>query len=432
MTQLCSRCGHANPAGRKFCTQCGQPLSLKCASCGAELAPEDKFCGECGTAVTAPAAAPTQIAPPPPVAPPVAASEAAPAQVAPPPPLPVAPPVAVSEAAPVQIAPPPPPPVTPPVGARANAELRIFRGHTAIVTCVAASPDGRYALSGDERGNLRLWDLTAGQQPFQLPGHKDDITAVAFSPDGRYALSAAGFIDKTIRIWDVASGREIRRLEGHSGGVAAAVFSPDGKSILSGSEDSTLRLWDVASGRELMRLVGHTKAILAVGFTPDGCQAFSAANDMTIRIWDLESDQEPRCYQMNAMYEDLVYDCAFSPDGSLAVSTDPDGVQVWELATGSKLRTLSGHGGNIFSVAFSPDGRRVLSCAGTDHYDDQLREELGGFDNTVRLWDVHTGRELARLEGHQRNVNCIAFLPDGHHALSGSSDMTVRLWSLPA
>jgi WD40 repeat protein len=323
------------------------------------------------------------------------------------------------------------PPAEPPSAAPGSAGPRLFRGHTGSVISIATSPDGRYALSGDDKGGLHLWDLQNGQLRFRLPGHKDAVLAVAFSPDGRTALSTGGFMDQAIRLWDVASGREIVRLVGHTGGVTAALFSPDGKLVLSGGEDNTVRLWEVQCGFELVRLVGHTKAVLAVGLAPDGRRALSAANDMTIRIWDLEGDREVRRARMDAAYENLVLDCAFSRDGLFALSTDPEGLQLWDLAAGSKLRTLSGHTGNILGVAFSPDGRHALSCSGTDYYDDKLRQELGGTDNTVRLWDVETGQELARLEGHERNVNCVAFLPDGR-AVSGSSDATVRLWSLPA
>ena len=177
--------------------------------------------------------------------------------------------------------------------------------------------------------------------------------------------------------------------------------------------------------------MGHTKPVLSVGFGPDGRRALSAANDMTMRIWDLEGDREVRRTWLDVAYQDLVYDVAFSRDGLFALSTDPEGIQLWDLASGVKLRTLSGHHGNILGVAFSPDGRQALSCSGTDYYDDQLRQELGGSDNTVRLWDVASGQELARLSGHSGNVNCVAFLSD-RRAVSGSSDTTVRLWSLPA
>jgi WD40 repeat protein len=150
-----------------------------------------------------------------------------------------------------------------------------------------------------------------------------------------------------------------------------------------------------------------------------------------MRIWDLEGDREVRRAWLDTAYQDLVFDVAFSRDGLFALSTDPEGVQLWELASGAKVRTLSGHHGNILGVAFSPEGRLALSCSGTDYYDDQLRQELGGIDNTVRLWDVASGQEIACLEGHAANVNCVAFVPEGH-ALSGSSDGTVRLWSLSA
>jgi WD40 repeat protein len=386
MTQPCSRCGFSNAPTSKFCGQCGQPLAQRCVACGAELVPGVRFCGQCGALQTTPAPAP-----------------AAPATE----PLPRA-------------------------GGEVFSGTGVLRGHTARVISIAASPDGRYALSGDEKGGLHLWDLVTGQSRFRLPGHKDEIPAVAFSPDGRYALSTGGFLDPAIRIWDVGNGRQIVRLEGHTGAVPAALFSPDSRLVLSGGEDKTVRLWEVKCGFELVRLVGHAKPVLTVGFAPDGRQGLSAANDMTFRIWDLEGDREVRRAWMDAAYENLVLDCAFSGDGLLALSTDPEGVQVWDLAAGSKLRTLAGHSGNIFAVAFSPDGRRALSCSGTDYYDDKLRQELGGVDNTVRLWDVGSGQELARLEGHERNVNCVAFLPDGRHAVSGSSDSLVRLWSLPA
>ena len=381
MTQTCTSCGFANPPGGRFCARCGKPLVRACINCGAPLSPGVKFCGNCGASQGVPTPAPVQ------------------------PDLPAA----------------PPPP----------NQLALFRGHSGRVISIAVSPDARYALSGDDKGNLCLWDLLTGKLRSRLPGHKDAVLAAAFSPDARLALSAGGFIDGSIRVWDVDASREIVRLVGHTGGITSALFSPDGSLVLSGGEDNTVRLWEVNCGFELARLVGHTKPVLGVGFGPDGRRALSAANDMTMRIWDLEGDREVRRTWLDVAYQDLVYDVAFSRDGLFALSTDPEGIQLWDLASGVKLRTLSGHHGNILGVAFSPDGRQALSCSGTDYYDDQLRQELGGIDNTVRLWDVASGQELARFSGHSGNVNCVAFVPDGR-VLSGASDTTVRLWSLPA
>ncbi|KAM3067045.1 hypothetical protein ACMFMG_011824 [Clarireedia jacksonii] len=107
---------------------------------------------------------------------------------------------------------------------------------------------------------------------------------------------------------------------------------------------------------------------------------------------------------------------AFSPDGKLVVSGSHDKtVRLWDTATGQQIQpTLEGHMGWVNSVAFSPDGKQVVS---------------GSHDNTVRLWDTATGQQIQpTLEGHTDRVYSVAFSPDGKQVVSGSYDKTVRLW----
>jgi hypothetical protein len=105
---------------------------------------------------------------------------------------------------------------------------------------------------------------------------------------------------------------------------------------------------------------------------------------------------------------------AFSPDGARVLSGSLDNtVRLWDAATGALLRTFQGHSALVFSVAFSPDGARVLS---------------GSADKTVRLWDAATGALLRTFEGHSDRISSVAFSPDGARVLSGSWDKTVRLW----
>jgi hypothetical protein len=75
-----------------------------------------------------------------------------------------------------------------------------------------------------------------------LSGHSDYVSSVAFSPDGRFALS--GNQNHTLKLWDLATGKEIRTLSGHTNTVSSVAFGPDGRSALSGSQDQTLKLWD--------------------------------------------------------------------------------------------------------------------------------------------------------------------------------------------
>ena len=105
---------------------------------------------------------------------------------------------------------------------------------------------------------------------------------------------------------------------------------------------------------------------------------------------------------------------AYSPDGKRIVSGSYDKtVKVWDAATGQDLLSLKGHTGGVSSVAYSPDGKRIVS---------------GSYDKTVKVWDAATGQELLSLKGHMHSVASVAYSPDGKRIVSGSQDKTVKVW----
>jgi WD40 repeat protein len=107
---------------------------------------------------------------------------------------------------------------------------------------------------------------------------------------------------------------------------------------------------------------------------------------------------------------------AVTKDGQRAVSASYDEtLKVWDLSSGRELRTLSGHTNLVNAVAVSPDGQRAVSAS---------------VDQTLKVWDLSSGRELRTLSGHSNVVRAVAVTPDGQRAVSASDDHTLKVWDL--
>jgi len=258
-----------------------------------------------------------------------------------------------------------------------------------------------------------------------LAGHTGAVNCCAYSPDGARVVSAGS--DSTLKIWEAETSREILTLEGHIEEVNGCAYSPDGARVASAGSDNTLKIWEAETSREILTLEGHTDEVNGCAYSPDGARIVSVSSDCTFKIWEAETGREILTHEGHtggcldffnrlnrATYP--VTACAYSPDGARMVSAGSDEtLKIWEAETGREILTLEGHTGTVNACAFSPDGARVAS---------------GSTDCTFKIWDAATGMEVRTVEGHTKEVNGCAFSPDGARVASAGSDGMLKLWDV--
>ncbi|EJF62552.1 WD40 repeat-like protein [Dichomitus squalens LYAD-421 SS1] len=345
---------------------------------------------------------------------------------------------------------------------RGRCTVRTLKGHTDGVMCLQFSetlshPSFPILITGSYDRTARVWNLETGTEVQCLSGHTRAIRALQFDE----AKLITGSMDHTMRVWNWRTGQCLKVLEGHTEGVVCLRY--DSNVLASGSVDTTVKVWNFRTG-ECFTLRGHCDWVNAVqlwdstgtssscdtsltafentptsyaGSAPHidpGKMLFSASDDGTIRLWDLCARACVRQFkghvgQVQSLKLLMVDEGCESSAGSEGSSDREASVEPQESCSSSPSASSSPLPSSPVPTSSSTRPVPALSRQNTRERSSRQKPVLisGSLDNTIKIWDIDTGKVQRTLFGHIEGVWAVA--SDKLRLVSGSHDRTIKVWN---
>jgi WD40 repeat protein len=286
----------------------------------------------------------------------------------------------------------------------------------------AFSVDGAKIVAGYENGEVIVWDVATQTPIHRLPSDEKRVHNVTLSPDGKIIASG----NARLCLWDIDTGTLLcPPLAGYTSSVGRLAFNRQGNRLVSGSIDHIVRVWDIRrNGAEVnvsgYALNGHTRYINDIFVSPDGRWVTSASDDGTIRVWDTDLRDASDINEPLDFTHDEVRHLAFSRDGRRLASAGTEGtLQLWDATTGRKIgNQLQSGRGHINKLLFSWHNKLWAS---------------GHVSGDVCLWqseddNVHPTMHI--LPCQQGSLKYIVFLPNDSYLATGGNDHVVQIWDI--
>jgi cytochrome c len=278
-----------------------------------------------------------------------------------------------------------------------------LRGHGGPVRALAISPDGAHAISGSFDTSAIRWSLGRNIAEQVLRFHDGAVNAVVYLKDGRIVTAGA---DAHIAVWTPGQQQPDKVLDGHTAPIAGLAVSPDGALLASASWDHSVRLWPLAGGAPRVR-DGNAQNVNGVAFTPDGKNVVSAGYDASLRIWPVAGGSGAIFILPSPLNAVVV-----APDGEI-VTAGANGKVYFVSLAGKILSETEASPTPIIALAISPDGSLVAAA---------------GIRGSVAIVERKSRKLAHTLVGPGLPVWSVAFFPDSRTLLTGGADRMIRRW----
>jgi len=289
--------------------------------------------------------------------------------------------------------------------------MPVFIAHSGPVHSAQWSSDGRRFITASADGVAQVWDAETGVPFVEALRHDQPLRRAELSADSSRAvtLDRAG----VARIWNLGNGTATPLASEMP--IQSVSISPNGRQILTLTGGAGALLWETGSARARLNL-NHGTNILDAHFSPDGTQVATIGADRAVRIWQAE---DGRAIAQTIQLDAPVRLVAFSTDGRRILTASGARVAIWNTRTGeASVRRLQ-HDADISLALFNPDGRQVA---------------IAGADNSVRLWNPQTGTAISLMSAGEAPVTILQFSPDGRWlaVAGGNSIRVLDVWKMAA
>ncbi|OWK34517.1 WD40 repeat domain-containing protein [Fimbriiglobus ruber] len=321
------------------------------------------------------------------------------------------------------------PPDLPPHVSRVLGVARLR--HSDRVNALSYSPDGNTLASASRDGTVRLWDLGNGREILTYHGHEKaepeteklnvlKVPGAVFSPDGAVVASSGGH---EIHVWDAKTGKLVHTLSAHKAPVRGLAFV-DANTLVSGGDDRKVIVWDVRQEKPVTTFAEQAQRVEAVAVGGKGKLIASINAVGELFVYATHSDKKTPLMSIAVTDGSAAgTGVAFAGDGGIATTggdpkiklTSGPSTDAPATGVGATVRTYQGHTGKITALAATADGKFLIT---------------GGTDQTVRVWEVSSGKQLWSFHGHPAAVTAIAINAAGTQIASGAEDGSIRLWPL--